>query len=71
MCSSGGTADVALVALITSDLVNYVSGEAEVISRGWLQLDADYCSYVLVSAVVDLCAIRTVSPSFLKIVLIL
>ena len=39
LCSSGGTADVALVAFITGDLVNYVSGEAEVISRGgafWL-----------------------------------
>ena len=39
VCSSDGTAVVALVALITGDLVNYVFGEAEVISRGgafWL-----------------------------------
>ena len=34
VCSSDGTADVALVALITGDLVNYVSGEAEVLFRG-------------------------------------
>ena len=77
MRSADGTADVALMAFVTCDLIDYISYETEVIfgdieHSGWLQLvGLLFLGFNIWGIVVDLCVIRTGSPFFLKMVLIL